>query len=113
MEVLAANRFRNLHTVALLDLDPTGEGTGDQRPMMPSDAVESLKLMWPKLQTELMEIPPSADSPLQALRHTMCQEYVSQDIDDVAVVLCADHGTEDHRLVFLTLSSRNFSSGGR
>ena len=113
LEVLAANRFRNLHTVALLDLDPTGEGTGDQRPMMPSDAVESLKLMWPKLQTELMEIPPSDDSPVQALRHTMCQEYVSQDIDDVAVVLCADMGTEEQQIVFTTVGKLSSIPGGR
>ena len=113
LEVLAANRFRNLHTVALLDLDPTGEGTGDQRPMMPSDAVESLKLMWPKLQNELVEMPPSDDSPLQALRHTMCQEYVSRGIDDVAVVLCADMGTEDQRIVFTTVGKLSSIPGGR
>ena len=34
-----------LHTFALLDLDPTGAGTGEQRPMQPKDAVESLKAM--------------------------------------------------------------------
>lgn len=113
LEVLAANRFRNLHTVALLDLDPTGEGTGDQRPMMPSDAVESLKLMWPKLQNELVEMPPSDDSPLQALRHTMCQEYVSRGIDDVAVVLCADMGTEDQRIVSTTVGKLSSIPGGR
>ena len=39
LETIAHNRFTGLHTMALLDLDPTGLGTGDQRPMAPSDAV--------------------------------------------------------------------------
>ena len=113
LEVLAANRFRNLHTVALLDLDPTGEGTGDQRPMMPSDAVKSLKLMWPKLQNELVEMPPSDDSPLQSLRHTMCEQYIAQEIEDLAVVLCADMGTDEQRIVSTTVGELSSIRGGR
>ncbi|MDE0868753.1 MAG: diphthine synthase [Candidatus Poseidoniaceae archaeon] len=113
LEVLAANRFRNLHTVALLDLDPTGEGTGDQRPMMPSDAVKSLKLMWPKLQNELVEMPPSDDSPLQSLRHTMCEQYIAQGIEDLAVVLCADMGTDEQRIVSTTVGELSSIRGGR
>ena len=50
LEVLASNWEQNLHTLALLDLDPTGLGTGDQRPMRPEDAVQSMRLMWKKLQ---------------------------------------------------------------
>ena len=113
LEVLATNRFGNLHTVALLDLDPTGEGTGDQRPMMPSDAVQSLKLMWPKLQSELEEMPPAPDSPLQVLRHTMCSEYLAQEIDDLAVVLCADMGTDEQRIVSTTVGELSSIPGGR
>ena len=45
LEVLASNREQNLHTLALLDLDPTGLGAGDQRPMRPEDAVQSLSLI--------------------------------------------------------------------
>jgi diphthine synthase len=113
LEVISNNRFRNLHTVALLDLDPTGEGTGDQRPMMPSDAVESLRLMWPKLQNELDEMPPPPDSPLRILRHAMCSAYVGQVIDDIAVVLCADMGTADQRIVSTTIGELDSIPGGR
>jgi len=61
----------------------------------------------------LVEMPPSDDSPLQALRHTMCQEYVSRGIDDVAVVLCADMGTEDQRIVSTTVGKLSSIPGGR
>ncbi|MCS5532640.1 MAG: diphthine synthase, partial [Candidatus Poseidoniaceae archaeon] len=50
LEVLAHNHHLNLHTLALLDLDPTGAGTGDQRPMNPVDAVNSLTIMFEKLK---------------------------------------------------------------
>ena len=50
LEVLASNSEQHLHTLALLDLDPTGLGTGDQRPMRPEDAVQSMRLMWERLQ---------------------------------------------------------------
>jgi diphthine synthase len=46
LEVIATNMHQNLHTLALLDLDPTGEGIGHQIPMKPQDAVVSLRLMW-------------------------------------------------------------------
>ena len=52
LEVIAVNRYQNLHTLALLDLDPTGEGVGHQVPMKPEDAVTSLRLMWEKLGDE-------------------------------------------------------------
>ncbi len=44
LEVIAVNLLQNQHTLALLDLDPTGAGTGQQVPMQPADAVESLRL---------------------------------------------------------------------
>ena len=45
LEVIAVNLHQNQHTLALLDLDPTGAGTGQQVPMQPIDAVKSLELM--------------------------------------------------------------------
>ena len=49
LEVVAVNWTQNLHTLALLDLDPTGQGTGEQQPMTPADAVNAIRLMWTKL----------------------------------------------------------------
>ena len=39
------NRMQGLHTLVLFDLDPTGAGTGDQRPMQPNDALTSIEKM--------------------------------------------------------------------
>ena len=41
LETIILNRFTGLHTLALLDLDPTGLGTGDQR--IVSTTVDGLK----------------------------------------------------------------------
>ena len=53
LEVLAINRIMGQHTLALLDLDPTGAGIGEQQPMRPRDAVESIRLMIDKISVIL------------------------------------------------------------
>ena len=59
LEVVAVNWTQNLHTLALLDLDPTGQGTGEQQPMTPADAANAIRLMWKKLSdTEDDDGPP-------------------------------------------------------
>ena len=49
LEVVAINRALNMHTLVLFDLDPTGSGTGNQRPMQPIDAINSIRLMADKV----------------------------------------------------------------
>ena len=53
LEMIAVNKARGLHSLVLFDLDPTGQGTGEQRPMKPRDAKHSLELMWNKLDEHL------------------------------------------------------------
>ena len=65
LETIIVNRFTGLHTLALLDLDPTGLGTGDQRPMMPGDAVASIDLMRLKIEEGLTEREFSDDNPFR------------------------------------------------
>ncbi len=57
LEVIALNTALGQHTLALLDLDPTGAGTGQQKPMMPSDAVDSMKAMIVKVNASIDEFP--------------------------------------------------------
>ena len=45
LEVMLRNQMQGLHTLVLFDLDPTGAGTGGQRPMQPSDALASIEAM--------------------------------------------------------------------
>ena len=112
LEVLASNWEQNLHTLALLDLDPTGLGTGDQRPMRPEDAVQSMRLMWDKLQ-ETADEPLSEDYVRLAFRQMATKLYLQQNFDDIAVVLCADMGTPDQSIVTTTLGALGDEKGGR
>ena len=112
LEVLASNWEQNLHTLALLDLDPTGLGTGDQRPMRPEDAVESMRLMWEKLQ-ETEDEPLSEDHVRLAFRQMASKLYLQQNFDDIPVVLCADMGMPDQSIVTTTLGALGEEKGGR
>ena len=112
MEVLASNWEQNLHTLALLDLDPTGLGTGDQRPMKPEDAVQSMRLMWDKLQ-ETVDEPLSEDYVRLAFRQMATKLYLQQNFDDIPVVLCADMGTPEQSIVTTTLGALGEEKGGR
>ena len=111
LEVIAVNMHQNLHTLALLDLDPTGEGVGHQVPMKPSDALVSLRLMWDKLGEMLDDLP--RETALEAMRHEACAVFLARSLDDVHVVLCADMGTDDERVVATTVGALDGIEGGR
>lgn len=111
LEVVAVNWAQNLHTLALLDLDPTGQGTGEQQPMTPADAATAMRLMWKKLSdAELRE---DAADTAQRSKHAMIEEFLERAIDDVRVVLCSDMGTPDQALVTTTMGKLGHEKGGR
>lgn len=112
LEVVAVNWAQNLHTLALLDLDPTGLGTGDQRPMTPSDAAHAMRLMWEKLNDLDANEPPMEDA-VQASKHAMIERFLQQAIDEVPVVLCSDMGTPDQTMVTTTVGGLDQERGGR
>jgi diphthamide biosynthesis methyltransferase len=112
LEVLAANWEQNLHTLALLDLDPTGLGTGDQRPMRPKDAVQSMRLMWEKIQ-ETADEPLSEEYVRLAFRQMATKLYLQQSFEDIPVVLCSDMGTSEQSMVTTTLGGLGDEQGGR
>lgn len=112
LDVIASNWEQHLHTLALLDLDPTGLGTGDQRPMRPEDAVQSMRFMWEKSQ-ELADETLSEDDVHLTFRQTATKRYVQQNFDDIAVVLCADMGTPDQSIITTTLGALAEEKGGR
>jgi diphthine synthase len=112
LEVVAVNWGQNLHTLALLDLDPTGQGTGDQRPMTPSDAAQAMRLMWQKLRdADVDEV--SLGDGVQGSKHGMIARYLQQSIDEVPVVLCSDMGTPDQAMVSTTVGELDQEEGGR
>ena len=112
LEVVAVNWAQNLHTLALLDLDPTGQGTGDQRPMTPSDAAHAMRLMWEKLQhADVDEL--SLGDGVQGSKQGMIARYLQQPMDEMPVVLCSDMGTPDQIMVTTTVGELDQEKGGR
>ena len=111
LEVIAVNLLQNQHTLALLDLDPTGAGTGQQVPMQPIDAVKSLRLMRDKLDESLENL--DAASPLESMRNDACKLFLSERMNERTVVLCADMGTDDEKITFTTIGQLSNIEGGR
>ena len=111
LEVLAQNYHLNLHTLALLDLDPTGAGTGDQRPMKPADAVDSLTMMFMKLKDSAEEI--QGNNALENMRIEACKQYLEMPIEQRIVVLCSDMGCSNEQIITTTVGQLSQHQGGR
>ncbi|MAV43902.1 MAG: diphthine synthase [Euryarchaeota archaeon] len=111
LEVVAMNRFYNQHTLALLDLDPTGAGTGKQAPMQPKDACHSLKLMKEKMR--LVDYDITEDSKIDIVKKSAFEEFIKLDFSEIKVVLCADMGTKDEKITYTTVAKLENMVGGR
>ena len=98
LEVMVQNYSQKLHTLVLFDLDPSGAGTGDQRPMQAPDAAESIAKMVAKYKQ--MELTPE-------------QTEIVEEIDTLEVVLCSDLGTDDQRLQTTTIGNLSTKGSGR
>ena len=110
LEVIALNRIQGLHTLALLDLDPTGEGTGGQIPMQPVDAANSMFLMAEKLSDIIDEMPD--DTNFENLKIDACKA-ICKNISELMVVLCTDMGTSEQNIVYLPLEELSSAETGR
>jgi diphthine synthase len=86
LDIILSNRERGLHTLALLDLDPTGMGDGEQQPMSPTIAIDVLRQMASKIGTS---------------------------IEDWVMILCSDMGTDDARIISGTANELVSITGGR
>ena len=110
LEVIALNKKQGLHTLALLDLDPTGEGVGGQRPMQPADAKDSILRMGSKLLENLDNY--SKDTPFDLLKYESYSE-ICEDLSSLMVVLCSDMGTEKQSISYLSVDDlSNAKNGG-
>ena len=75
-ELILDNLQRDLHSLVLLDLDPTGMGVDEQKPMSPAMAVDVLRR--------------SADK-------------IGENIEQWKIVLCSDMGRPEQRIFYGTL----------
>jgi len=110
LEVIAVNRVMGLHTLALLDLDPTGTGIGLQLPMQPKDAVESLNAMAQKLSDDYEYMP--TNTAFERLKKESVADICSE-ISAIKVVLCSDMGTDQQSIIATTVGSLAQEKGGR
>ena len=98
LEVMLRNQMQGLHTLVLFDLDPTGAGTGEQRPMQPNDAFTSIEKMLEKF------LDSDADDVLKQQASSIYESFA---------VLCCDLGTDDAILKTTNLANLGGLSGGR
>ncbi len=111
LEVIAQNRQMGHHSLALLDLDPTGAGTGQQKPMSPADAVISMKLMIEKAGENIEEM--DVDDNLSRLKRQSLEDIIAMESCDVPVVLCSDMGTSQQKMIYTNLAELSELQGGR
>ena len=110
LEVIALNTALGQHTLALLDLDPTGAGTGQQKPMMPSDAVDSMKAMIVKVNASIDEFP--LESPQDEIKVQSLKLMTSASLAEIKVVLCSDMGTKQQSITYTNLANLASLPGG-
>ena len=97
LEVMLKNQMQGLHTLVLFDLDPTGAGTGNQRPMQPIDAFVSIEKMAQKIDSD---VDGAMKEQANSLFESMC-------------ILCSDLGTDDAYMKTTTINNLGTLTGGR
>ena len=106
LEFIAENRFLGLHTLVLLDLDPTGMGVEQPQPMTPLQAFEVMCKMVERLREdppphlELENISSSRDlSRLKAVNLML-----NGKIEDMHAVICSNLGSTNAQIKSGSLS---------
>ena len=97
LELIDSNYTNNLHTLVLLDLDPTGMGVETPQPMIPSQAVNLLHEMFEKLVE----------------REGLVRESMTVPIAEWDGILLSDLGTYEQRVVAGDLQDIAAIEGGR
>ena len=87
-EMICKNKEAGMHTLALLDLDPTGMGLEQPRPMPPREAVDHL------------------------IRMNERSEEYNQPVEDWRGLLLSDLGTEEERVVSGKMRNLSQIEGG-
>lgn len=108
IEIACENYGNGLHTLILLDLDPTGSGEVEPTPMTPKEAVEIIR----KSVSKLIESPPEhlieelIEDDLRAiLKYKSITERLQTPIGEWQAILCSNLGTKNERIVYGSLSA--------
>ena len=112
LEVIASNQYQGLHTLVLLDLDPSGQGIGNQKPMSPEDAYNSMELMWLKME-DMAEDFMQPDDELEGMKQKAILELLENGLGDLRVVLASDMGCTNERIISTKFAQLSEFEGGR
>ena len=112
LEVIASNQYQGLHTLVLLDLDPSGQGIGNQKPMSPEDAYNSMELMWLKME-DMAEDFMQPDDELEGMKQKAIIELLENGLGDLRVVLASDMGCTNERIISTKFDQLSEFEGGR
>lgn len=112
LEVIASNQYQGLHTLVLLDLDPSGQGVGNQKPMSPEDAYTSMELMWLKME-DMAEDFMQSDDELQNMKQRAIMELLENGLGELRVVLASDMGCVNEQIVSTKFAQLSEFEGGR
>ena len=96
LDMILANYSSNLHTLVLLDLDPTGMGLDSPKPMHPRQAYDILKAMLERLEE-------AGDVDISSL---------ALPLPEWNAILLSDIGTRAQRIVSGNLSGVSETEGG-
>ncbi len=111
LEVIAMNQALGHHTLALLDLDPTGSGTGQQKPMIPKDAFDSMIAMIDKIKQNLDDV--DCESLVDNVKFEALKSLIEMSLSDIKVVLCSDMGAKMQSIVCTNLEGLRHLDGGK
>ena len=112
LEVIASNQYQGLHTLVLLDLDPSGQGVGNQKPMSPEDAYTSMELMWLKME-DMAEDFMQSDDELENMKQRAIMELLENGLGELRVVLASDMGCVNEQIVSTKFAQLSEFEGGR
>ena len=94
LEMIADNLLLGLHTLVLLDLDPTGSGSTNPSPMSPNEAIEVMK----EMSKRLIDDPPphlhadSEESKRQIIRKIAVARILERGVENLHGVICSNMG---------------------
>ena len=110
--MIASNQYQGLHTLVLLDLDPSGQGIGNQKPMSPEDAYNSMELMWLKIE-DMAEDFMQPDDELEGMKQKAILELLESGLGELRVVLASDMGCSNEKIISTKFAQLSEFEGGR
>ncbi len=95
LELIAFNLWQDLHTLVLLDLDPSGEGVTEPEPMTPAIAHDVLLQAQAVLRDEVKK---KEGDDYHSVKSSVVERFTDVEIPEMKVVLCSDLGGSEQRI---------------